>query len=194
VLIMSSTPVSLPTLRGLVDEGFNSGVLALLEHRAMAQAVAMREVQGHTVHTSEQVRGLANELLPPKGSMKLYQLYTETAASMSRQPVEDLEEVSRNLSTCANALEGQAAKTLATAKGLPLDRAMSLHSAVAERYAELLQAARALESAGHISVTQQGRLANLSTRPSGPLSAFFDKAESILQSRQVSSARMRMLA
>lgn len=189
---MTSTPVNLLPLRQLADEGFNTGVLALLEHRALSQAIAMREMKGYTAHPADEVKQLAQTLLPQGAA--LYMLYTQTRASMDKQQVQDLEEVSRNLSGCAERLESAAVRTLAATAAAPLAQKAAAMHVVGERYAQLIEAAQELERSGMISVSLKGRLSNLTARPTGPLSPFYDKACAILAQREQNAPRMRAAA
>ena len=192
---MSSTPVNLPALRQLANEGFNTGVLAILEHRALTQAIARRELKGYTAHPADEVKQLAESMLPQ--GEQLYLLYTQTRAGLDKQQVQDLEQVSRNLSTCAQHLESAAARALASTKDSGLAVQASAMQVVGERYAQLIEAAQELERSGIISVTPalQGRLANLTSRPvNSPLSPFYDKAQALLAERQHVAPRQRMAA
>lgn len=189
---MSSTPVCLPILRQLASEGFNTGVLALLEHRALSQAVAMREMKGFTAHPAQDVKDLASTLLP--AGEQLYLLYTQTRASMDKQDLQDLEEVSRNISMCAKHLEATAVRATVTTEGAHLAARAAAEQVVGERYALLIEAAQELERSGVIPVSLHGRLANLTARPSGPLSPFYDKAVAILAERQHNAPRERAAA
>jgi hypothetical protein len=193
---VSSTPLNLAPLREMAANGFNVAVLALLEHRAMQRAITERELAGYTAHPGDEVRRHATEVLP-KDAL-LFQAYSDTQASLRRQPVQDLEDVGRSLSLCALHLERAAARTLATTKDLPLAAKVEPHRVMAQRYAELLEATRTLEASGVVTVTGlQDRLASLSARPGGPLEEFYDAATELCAQRQGNAAdrpRMRMAA
>jgi hypothetical protein len=190
----SSNPVNLESLKRLAGDGFNTGVLALLEHQALSQAIALRSLKGYDAHPREEVMALAEQVLPTGDS--LFQLYTETMAGMSKHQVDDLEQVSSNLAVCAAALETAAVRTLAKLSGAPTRDKAQGEQVIGERYAQLLEAAQLIENTGVISVRQAGALANLTSRPTGPLSAFYDKACAIVADRQQNSAlyRPRMAA
>ncbi|MEJ8837704.1 hypothetical protein [Ramlibacter sp. AN1133] len=187
-----SSPVNLSSLCRLADEGFNAGVLALIEHRVLSQAIALREMKGFTAHPAIEVRQLAESLLPV--GEQLYLLYTQTKAGMARGPVQDLEAVSRNLALCAERLEATAVRSIVATQGRPLADRARAEQALGERYARLLEAARELESSGVIPVTLEFDLANLGRQPTGPLSPFYDKAVAILAERQSKAPRMRAAA
>jgi hypothetical protein len=189
---MSSTPLNLPALRQLADEGFNMGVLALLEHRALSQAIAVRELKGFTAHPSDEVKQFAQSLLPQ--GAQLYTLYTQTRATMDKQQLQDLEAVARNLSTCAASLETSAARVLVLTASASMPQQAAAMQVIGERYAQLMEAAQELERSGVVSVSLHGRLASLTTRPDGPLSPFHDKACAILAQRERSAPRMRATA
>jgi hypothetical protein len=191
---MSSSPIIIESLKRLVEEGFNTGVVALIEHQVLCQAIIQRAIKGYTAHPRDDVLDLATQLLPRGES--LYQLYTETLACMSRQKVDDLEQISSNLAVCAQSLESTAVKALASMVDSPLAARAQVEHTIGMRYAQLLEAAETLERSGVITVRHSGSLANLTSKPLGPLSAFYDKAQAIVANRQESAyaARPRMAA
>lgn len=185
---MTSTPLNLPALRQLADEGFNTGVLAVLEHRGFSQAIAMRELKGFTAHPADEVKQFAQSLLPQ--GAQLYMLYTQTRAGMDKEQLQDLEAVARNLSSCAARLESSAARVLVVTAAATMPQQAQAMQVIGERYAQLIEAAQELERSGVVYVSLKGRLSSLTSPPDGPLSPFHDKACAILAQRQQSAPRM----
>jgi hypothetical protein len=174
-----SSPIILPKLQQMEAEGSNLGVLALMQERALAQALAMREAKGFTAHTRAEVVGLADSNLP-KGE-PLTQLFLETRAGASRDPLADLQRAGHTLTLAAENLERAAARL--QARGMSLPEFAKVQQSVGERYARIMEGAKTLEQCGVVPVHQSGKLAALSARPQGPLAGFYDKAVALMQQR-----------
>lgn len=185
---MTSTLLNLPSLRRLSSEGFNAGVLLLIEQNALSQAIAMRSLKGYEVHPSTEVWALA-ETLVPQGE-QLYQMYNEAMTAVNSRPVEELEGASHALALYAESLERTAVRALAH-RPPTLPQIAAVEQAVGQCYAMVLESAQKLQESGIISVRQTGRLASLTERPTGPLSAFYDKACAILSHRQHQASALR---
>lgn len=179
-------------MRILANQGFNVAVLAAIEQRLLMQAIAQREQKGLVDHPSDALHDHAERLMPQ--GAQLYMLYTEVRGGMARQPLQDLEEISRNLELAASHLEKAAVKNLVVTEALPLGDKVAARAGIATRYAQLLEAARTLEESGVVPVFQRGRLANLTDRPAGPLLPYYDKACTLLEDRQSKADRLRMAA
>jgi len=177
---MSSSPILLPRLQQLEAEGLNLGVLALMQQRAVAEAIRMREAKGFTAHPSADVRDLADGNLP-RGEA-LMQAYIETRAGATRESVSDLQRAGRTLALYAENLERTAARL--QARNLTLPEFARAQQAVGERYARIMDGARALESRGVVPIHHSEKLGALTARPQGPLAGYYDKAVALSQHEQ----------
>lgn len=186
---MSTSPIILPRLRQMESEGANLGVLALIQERAVSQAIALREAKGYTAHPRDEVVGLADGNLP-RGE-ELNQLYLETRAGSAREPLADLQRAGQTLAMAAENLERTAFRM--QAKGLPLAEFAKVQQVVGERYAQIMEGAKLLEERGVVPVHQTGKLSALTARPQGPLANYFDKAQALVQQRSEQAPRVERM-
>lgn len=180
---MTSTIVRIAQLQVMASRGYDLSVLSAIEHAAMAQAVGMREAKGLRAHSADDVLALAGSLVP--SGAQLDQLYMETLSHLREKPLQTLERIADQLGSAAAALEQIAARS--AARAVTLAQFAKIQGAIGQRYAQLIQAAQTLERAGVVPVHLQGRLANLSERPDGPLSIFYDKAVALVDASQHNS-------
>ncbi|HWS25829.1 MAG TPA: hypothetical protein VN259_04565 [Xanthomonadales bacterium] len=173
---MASTIVRISQLQVMASRGYDLSVLSAIEHAAIAQAVDMREARGLRAHPGDEVLALAGTLVP--GGAQLDQLYMETLSHLREKPLQTLERIADQLGSAAAALEQTAARS--AARPVTLAQFAKIQGAIGQRYAQLIQAAQTLERAGVVPVYLQGRLANLSQRPDGPLGIFYDKAVALI--------------
>src|SRR3989344_1479357 len=159
-----TTALQIPALAKLHQAGFNPLVLRAIEDNAMMQAVEMRLMGGFAAHSTEDVVRTASDLQP----------------------------FSEHLGRVAEDLEFAGARLLAANKGgITVERFAQAQQTLSERYADIIDAAQQIEKAGGPAPFHQ--LSLLTERPEGPLEAFYDKAQALLQSRQSARAEHRLL-
>ncbi len=160
----------------MASRGYDLTVLSAIEHSALTQAVDMREAKGFRAHSTDEVRALAGTLVPT--GAQLDQLYVETLCGLRSKPLQTLQRIADHLGTAAASLEQTAARS--ASRPVTLSQFGRIQGAIGQRYAQLIQAAQTLERAGVVPVHLQGRLANLTDRPDGPLRIFYDKAIALM--------------
>jgi len=185
-----TTALQIPALAKLHQAGFNPLVLRAIEDNAMMQAVEMRLMGGFAAHSTEDVVRTASDLLPQ--GAQLQALYAQTKADIRDYPTQELQLFSEHLGRVAEDLEFAGARLLAANKGgITVERFAQAQQTLSERYADIIDAAQQIEKAGGPAPFHQ--LSLLTERPEGPLEAFYDKAQALLQSRQSARAEHRLL-
>ena len=184
---MSSTILRSEALQKLANKGYDLAVLSAIEQSAFEQAIEMRELKGLQAHPAEEVCHLANALIPT--GVRLDQLYVETLAGLRGKPLQTLQRVADQLAGAAQGLERTAAR--AASRPVTLAQFGKIQGAISSRYAQLIQAARTMESSGIIAVHLRGRLSKLSDPPDGPLLTFYDKALAIASATDLAQSRLR---
>ena len=189
---MTTSPLWMKALAKLADQHYDVAVLAQIQSELSAQAIENRMLKGYGTESHEDLKGarLEAEALLPTG-LELQSLYFQRRAGISLAPTRELETAAKTLTLCAEQLEKISGQVLA--KGLKVADFAKAESAIGDRYAQIIRAARTLESNGVIPVLQREQLAKLSERPAGPLAAFFDKAMTLLEHHD-QQPKMRMAA
>lgn len=189
---MSSTPLRLQGLRKLADEGFNLAALLLIQERLTQQVIAVRQARGLTEHPHEQVIAEAQAALPRDAG--LYRLYNDARTLINVQEVRDLEKIANDISMSAELLELAAANMEERREGMTLRAFANVQQHLAQRLAQLVEGAKALEERGVVSVTRRlGAITN--PNPDTPMGRLFVKAQALMSVREgMPAARMRLAA
>lgn len=174
-----TTIVKLPRLQALAARGYDLAVLAAIEDAALSQALDMRESKAMTQHPAQEVRSLADSIVP--SGAHLDQLYVETLSSLRTKPLRTLQRIADHLGAAAAALEQTAARS--ASRPVTLGQFARIQGGIGRRYAQLIEAAQTLERAGVVPVHLQGRLSQITDRPEGPLRPFYDKALAFVAAR-----------
>lgn len=172
------TALQIPALAKMHSNGFDPIVLHEIESNAMMQAIEFRLLKGYASHPSEDVTRFAATLLPQ--GIGLHKLYDETKAALKSFESQDLARFTEHLERVAGDLEFAGVRILAR-KGSMESFAVA-QQGLGERYADLIDAALAIENAGGPMPIFQYHA--LKERPDGPLEPFFDKAMAILAQRK----------
>jgi len=98
---MASTFLQLTQLQAMASRGYDLAVLSAIEHAALTQAVEMREAKGLRAHSAEDLRALAESVVPT--GAQLDQLYVETLSLLRAKPLQTLQRVADHLSAAAAA-------------------------------------------------------------------------------------------
>ncbi len=195
---MSKSLLLLDGTQKMHKDGYNPAILALIEQKHLEDAVRFAKAYGHMmgeVSDPAQVLRIANESLP-KGD-HLAREYVRTRDTVSSLSLRELDEVSKRLTLTAERLETMAARGLIASEAgkLNLPQRADMEQRIGEGYAQVIEAARKMESLGMISSHKNAALEKLTDAPSGPLKDFFPKAMAIVESNEQKSeqvhARMR---
>jgi len=181
---MSSKLLVLNGTKRLHGEGFDATILGLIEQKHIQEAIA-RNANCAERPDNEAILRDANESLP-KGA-HLYSEYASTKESLGAVPLRHIQGLAERVKMTAGALESFGVKALISrmsGKGGSVADYASVEQRIGERYAEVLEAARGLESIGVVSTQHNQALAKLTEEPSGPLQPFYQKAMAIVLARE----------
>lgn len=187
-----SNPTQFLVLEGtkkLHAKGFHSTILGLIEQKHIGEALAQSKNTGAEL-THEQVLRVANETLP-KGE-HLQMEYAHTKDAVSGVPIRHLEGLSERLTMHAEHLEYMGVNALIAkihGRSNMAQFAAQEHQ-VGEVYAQIIEAAKGLESMGLIPTRQHRALEKLTDEPNGPLQPFYRKAMAILAQREGQQERV----
>lgn len=176
-----TTALQIPALAKLHQSGFNPLVLRTIEDNAVMQAVEMRMSKGIFAHPGDELMRFAASLLPQ--GVSLHQLYAETKSAMRDHPIEELQLFSDHLERVASDLEFSATRLMADnqAAGATVGQFAAAQHTLAERYADIIDAANTLQSQAGMQPIHM--LAPITERPNGALEPFYDKALALLAQR-----------
>ena len=184
-----TSALQIPALVKMHQSGHNPLVLRFIEENAIMQAVEMRMTKGINAHPADELVRFASTRVPQ--GLGLHQLYAETKSAMRDNPAQELSLFSEHLERVAGDLEFAGARLSTTMKDgdLTVEQFARAQTSLAERYADIIDAASAIEKEGGPSPIHM--LGLVTERPVGPLEPFYDKARALLVNRAAQSEGLR---